>query len=159
MIVVSACLAGVACRHDGSSKTNEIIQKLAGKKLAVPLCPEVLGGRPVPRVTCEITGGTAAQVLDGAAKVTDKDGKDVTAQILEGVKIVLKAAKKMNVTAAILKTKSPTCGMGRVYDGTFTGKMINGNGVLAEALLREGVKVYTEENFEVFAEALLKENG
>lgn len=125
------------------------------EKLAVPLCPEVLGGRPVPRTPCEITGGTAADVLDGKAKVKDKDGRDVTVEILEGVKSFIKAARRMNVDAVILKTKSPTCGSGLVYDGTFSGNLIKGNGVLAEALEREGIKVYNEENCASLADALL----
>ena len=157
MIIVSACLAGVNCRHDGRNKENTLIQKLISKRLAVPLCPEVLGGRPVPRPPCEITGGTAAQVLDGAAYVRDKNGRDVTQEVLDGVKIFMKAVARMNVTAVILKTKSPTCGRGKVHDGTFKGKMIDGNGVLTAALLKEGVKVYTEEDCGEFAKELLGE--
>jgi uncharacterized protein YbbK (DUF523 family) len=159
MIIVSACLAGVSCRHDGSSKTNKIIQKLVSEKLALPICAEVMGGRPIPRVPCEITGGTAEQVLDGSARVKDKNGNDVTEEILEGVKNVQKAVKRMNVNAVILKTKSPTCGKGRIYDGTFSGQMIDGNGVLTAALLRDGVKVFTEEDCADFAEELLKKTG
>jgi uncharacterized protein YbbK (DUF523 family) len=157
MIIVSACLAGVKCRHDGKSKENELIQKLISRRLALPLCPEILGGRPVPRTACEITGGTAAQVLDGRAFVKDKNGKDVTEEILDGVKNVMKAIKRMKVTSVILKTKSPACGKGRIFDGTFTGKMIDGNGVLTAALLKEGIKVYTEEDCADFARELLGE--
>jgi uncharacterized protein YbbK (DUF523 family) len=157
MIIVSACLAGVNCRYDGKNRENALIQKLISKRLAVPLCPEVLGGRPVPREACEIIGGTAAQVLAGTACVRDKNGKDVTEEVLDGVKIFMKAVARMNVTAVILKTKSPTCGRGKVHDGTFTGKMIDGNGVLTAALLKEGVKVYTEEDCGAFAKELLGE--
>jgi uncharacterized protein YbbK (DUF523 family) len=156
LIIVSACLAGVKCRYDGKPIENRLIQNLVSKRLAIPLCPEVLGGRPVPRVPCEITGGTAVQVLDKTAYVRDKNGKDVTEEVLDGVKSVIKAVTRMNVTAVILKTKSPTCGKGRIYDGTFTGKMIDGNGVLTAALLKEGIKVYTEEDCAGFAEELLK---
>lgn len=159
MIIVSACLAGVNCRHDGKNMENVLIQKLISKRLAVPLCPEVLGGRPVPRVACEITGGTAAQVLSGAAYVRDKNGRDVTQEVLDGVKIFMKAVTRMNVTAVILKTKSPTCGRDKIYDGTFTGKMINGSGVLTAALLKEGIKVYTEEDCTAFAEDLLAKSA
>lgn len=159
MIIVSACLAGVNCRYDGKNRENEIILKLISRKLAVPLCPEVLGGRLVPRVACEITGGTAEQVLAGTAKVKDENGLDVTGEILDGVKIFMNAVKRMEVEAVILKTKSPTCGKGKVHDGSFTGKMIDGNGVLTAALLKEGVKVYTEDDCAVFAEGLLKAAG
>jgi uncharacterized protein YbbK (DUF523 family) len=159
MIIVSACLAGVNCRHDGKIIENKLIQKLVSRRLAIPLCPEVLGGRPVPRVACEIIGGTAEQVLTGTAYVRDKNGKDVTTEIQDGVKNVMKAVSRMNVTAVILKTKSPTCGKGKIFDGTFTGKMIDGVGVLTAALLNEGVKVYTEEDCADFAQELLKNAG
>ena len=157
MIIVSACLAGVNCRHDGKNKEDVLIQKLISKRLAVPLCPEVLGGRPVPRVPCEISGGTAEQVLAGTATVRDKNGRDVTHEVLDGVKIFMKAVARMNVTAVILKTKSPSCGKGKIYDGTFTGKMTDGNGVLTAVLLKEGIKVYTEEDCGIFAKELLGE--
>jgi uncharacterized protein YbbK (DUF523 family) len=160
MIIVSACLAGVNCRNDGCVLENPIIKKLVSSRQAMPLCPEVLGGRPVPRAACEITGGTARDVLTGGtAKVKDKDGRDVTEEILTGSLFVAAAAKRMNVAAVILKTKSPTCGCGKIYDGTFTGKLISGNGVLAEALLGEGIKVYTEEDCGALADELLDKNG
>lgn len=157
--MVSACLAGVNCRHDGKTIGNKLIQKLVGRRLATPLCPEVLGGRPVPRTACEISGGTGMQVLSGAAKVMDQNGIDVTAEIKDGVTNVMKAVRRMNITAVILKTKSPTCGKGKIHDGTFTGKTIDGNGVLTAALISEGIKVYTEEDCEAFAEELLKNAG
>ena len=159
MIIVSACLAGVACRHDGTGRENELIQELAANRLAMPMCPEVLGGREIPRTPCEIQGGTGADVIAGRAKVTDKNGKDVTKEIMEGVNTVLKAVERMNVTAVILKSKSPTCGCGSIYDGSFSGKLIAGDGVLAAALKQKGVKVYTEENCGEFAEKMLKVTG
>jgi uncharacterized protein YbbK (DUF523 family) len=156
MIIVSSCLAGVACRHDGKSKETEKIRRLVSERKAIPLCPEVMGGRPVPRAVCEIIGGTAEDVLAGRAKVMDKDGKDVTEEVVTGAKYVVAAVKRMNVTAAILKTKSPSCGKGKIYDGTFTGKLIDGDGVLAAALLKEGIKVYTEEDCGPLVDELLK---
>jgi uncharacterized protein YbbK (DUF523 family) len=156
MIIVSSCLAGVKCRHDGKSKEAELIRKLVHERKAIPLCPEVMGGRPVPRTPCEITGGTADDVLAGSAKVMDKKGNDVTAEIVEGAKIVAAAVKRMNITAVILKTKSPSCGRGKIYDGTFSGKLIDGNGILTAVLLREGIKVYTEEDCGPLVEELLK---
>ena len=146
MIIVSACLAGAACRHDGRAKEDTRIKNLAAKGLAMPLCPEVMGGRTVPRTPCEIKNGTGADVLEKKASVVDRDGNDVTAEVVEGAMQVVAAAKRLIVTAAILKTKSPACGRGLIYDGTFTGKLVEGNGVLAEALIREGIKVYTEED-------------
>jgi uncharacterized protein YbbK (DUF523 family) len=87
-------------------------------------------------------------VLTGAARVVDKKMTDHTGEILEGVEEFVRAAKSMGVTKVILKTKSPTCGYKKIHDGTFTGKLINGNGVLSAALIKEGIRIYTEENFE-----------
>lgn len=156
MIIVSSCLAGVNCRYDGESREAEMIRKLVHERKAIPLCPEVMGGRPIPRDPCEITGGTADDVLAGRAKVVDKNGKDVTAEMVEGAKYVLAAAKRMNVTAFILKTKSPSCGKGKIYDGTFSGTLIDGNGILTALLMKEGIKVYTEEDCGPFVEELLR---
>jgi len=113
----------------------------------VPLCPEVLGGRPVPRVPCEIKGGSGADVLDGRAKVYEKTGADVTEEMKEGAALTAAAALRMGIKTAVLKSKSPSCGCGRIYDGTFSGRLIDGNGTAAEALIRAGIKVYNEENF------------
>ena len=146
MIFVSACLAGVKTRYDGTDRLDEKIRALVVSGAAIPLCPEVLGGRFIPREAVEIAGGSGAQVLSGKARVVDKNGGDHTKEILEGVDEFIKAAKAMGVTAVILKTKSPTCGYKKIYDGTFTGKMIDGNGVLAAALEKEAIKIYTEEN-------------
>ncbi|MGD0565907.1 MAG: DUF523 domain-containing protein [Candidatus Goldiibacteriota bacterium] len=146
MIFVSACLAGVKTRYDGTDRLDEKIRALVVSGAAIPLCPEVLGGRGIPRETIEITGGDGAQVLSGRARVVDQKGGDHTKEILEGVDEFIKAAKAMGVAAVILKTKSPTCGHKKIYDGTFTGKLIDGSGVLSAALEKESIKIYTEEN-------------
>ena len=148
MILVSACLAGVKTRYDGEDRLNEKIRALVVSGKAIPLCPEVMGGRGIPRESVEITGGSGEQVLEGAARVVDKKGADHTGEILLGVWEFVRAAKSMGVTKVILKTKSPTCGYKKIYDGTFTGKMINGNGVLSAALEKESIKICTEDNFE-----------
>jgi uncharacterized protein YbbK (DUF523 family) len=148
MIIVSACLAGVNTRYDGKNKLIEAVQKLVGQKKAIPLCPEALGGLGVPRKPAEIAGGTGEDVLDGKAIVKDEDGNDVTEEFIFGAKIIVKTVKRMNAAAVILKTKSGSCGYGKIYDGTFSGKLRDGNGVLTAMLLREGIKIYTEENFE-----------
>lgn len=147
MILVSACLAGVETRHDGTHRLNEKIRALVISGEAIPLCPEVMGGRKIPREPVEITGGTGSDVLEGRARVVDKNGGDHTAEILSGVEEFVRAAKSLGVTAVILKEKSPTCGVERIYDGTFTGTLIPGGGVLAAALKREKIKTYTGENF------------
>lgn len=159
MILISACLCGVNCRHDGFIIENKLLKKLVSMRKAIPLCPEVLGGRGVPREPAEIIGGTAEDVINGKAKVIDASGKDITNEIITGVLYVVGAVKKMGIKSAILKTKSPTCGMGKIFDGTFSGKLIDGNGILAEALLKEHIKVYTEDNYSSLVDELLGEDN
>jgi uncharacterized protein YbbK (DUF523 family) len=148
MILVSACLAGVKTRYDGEDRLNEKIRALVSSGEAIPLCPEVMGGRGIPRESVEITGGSGEQVLTGSARVVDKKGGDHTGEILLGVGEFVGAAKTMGVTKVILKTKSPACGYKKIYDGTFSGRMTDGNGVLSAALIKEGIKIYTEDDFE-----------
>lgn len=159
MILISACLCGVNCRYDGFIIENKLLKKLVIMNKAIPLCPEVLGGRGVPREPAEIIGGTADDVINGKAKIIDLSGKDITNEILTGVLYVVSAVKKMGIKSAILKTKSPTCGMGKIFDGTFSGKLIEGNGILTEALLKENIKVYTEDNCLSLVNELLGENN
>lgn len=150
MIVVSACIAGVACRYDGTSRLNENILNLVAQRKAIPLCPEMLGGRKVPREPVEIVNGDGEDVLDGKAYVKDKNGNDVTEEILAGIKEFILTIERLNVKMVILKTKSPTCGYGKIFDGTFSNILKDGNGVLAAALKRKGITIYTEENFMEF---------
>jgi len=146
MILVSACLAGVKCRYDGRAKTDPAVRLLVAEKKAMPFCPDLLGGRRVPRNSVEIVGGTGADVLAGRARVKDKEGNDVTEETLAGVKEFIKTLHALNAEAVILKTKSPVCGFGEIYDGTFTGTLIEGNGVLGAALAMENIVIYTEYN-------------
>ncbi|MCX7709892.1 MAG: DUF523 domain-containing protein [Clostridia bacterium] len=146
MIVVSACLAGVKCRYDGKSTPNSEVQRLIEEGKAVTVCPEVLGGCCTPRPATEIAGGTGADVLDGKRRVINNIGEDVTEQFVKGAEEVLKIAETSGAKKAILKARSPSCGCGIIYDGTFTGKKIKGNGVTAELLLRNGIEVLTEED-------------
>ena len=131
MKIVSACLIGVACRYDGKSFPSEEAIELAKKGLAIPLCPEQLGGLPTPRESAEIAEG----------RVKDKNGKDYTQAFELGAKEALKIAELMNVDEAILKSNSPSCGCGRIYDGTFSGKFKEGNGIFAQLLLDKGIKI------------------
>jgi len=141
MILVSACLCGINCKYNGGSNLNEDILKLLAEGKAIPVCPEQLGGLTTPRSTKEIEGGTGADVLDGTARVRGSDGKDTTDSFIRGAREVLSIAKKANVNEAFLKARSPSCGAGHIYDGTFSGKVIEGNGVTAELLKRNGIKV------------------
>lgn len=146
MILVSACLAGIKCRYDGCSNLLEKAAELLKSGEALPVCPEQLGGAATPRPPAEIRGGTGADVLDGRCLVADRYGEDVTGHFTAGACEVLRIAKLIGAKKALLKARSPSCGCGRIYDGTFTGKTREGNGVTAELLLRNGIEVITEED-------------
>jgi uncharacterized protein YbbK (DUF523 family) len=129
--------------------TEEIpeLKELVEKGEAIPVCPEQLGGLPTPRPAAEIKGGDGTQVLSGKAKVVNSEGEDVTQKFVKGASDVLVVAKDKNVTEAILKTRSPACGCGGIYDGTFSGRVKKGDGVAAALLKKHGIKVTTEEEF------------
>lgn len=134
-ILVSACLLGSFCRYDGARKTNPEVQKLAECYRLIPVCPEVMGGLPVPRTPSEIQGD----------RVVMKDGKDVTAEYQKGAEMALAYAHKYHCRYAVLKARSPSCGSGMVYDGTFSGTMKPGDGITARVLKKHGITVLTEE--------------
>jgi len=136
MKLCSACLLGIKCRYDGESKTSEKVNALLKKDLLIPVCPEQLGGLPTPRTPSEQKGN----------KVFTKDGKDVTEQFNRGAEEVLKIAKSFGIKEAVLKQKSPSCGCGLIYDGTFSDKLIRGNGVTTQLLKDNGIKVISEED-------------
>ncbi len=139
MILVSACLAGIPCRYDGGSSPEPEIQMLVARGVAVPFCPEVAGGLPVPRPPAEISGGDGRDVLEGRAKVLREDGVDVTEAFLQGAFKALELARRLGVNRAILKARSPSCGVSLIHDGSFTGSLREGMGVTAALLWKEGI--------------------
>lgn len=145
MILVSACLAGICCKYNGGDNGIPLIKELVRQGKAIPLCPEQLGGLPTPRLPAEIKGGSARDVLQGKALVVRKDGVDVTENFIRGAREVLKFCREMGIKRAILKARSPSCGKGMVYDGTFTGKLVEGNGITAQLLIDNGIEVLTED--------------
>jgi len=147
MYLVSACLLGVKCRYDGGSMQSDDLAELAAGGKVIPVCPEQLGGLPTPRNPCEISMGTGADVLDGRCRVITNTRMDVTDHFLKGAMETLKLANTCGAKKAILKARSPSCGSGRIYDGSFSGSTIGGNGVTAELLFRNGIEIYTEETF------------
>lgn len=149
MILVSACLCGINCRYSGDSNDCEEVKELLKDGKAIPVCPEQLGGLETPRLACEIVGGTGKEVLCGKAKVIDKDGNDRTLGFVKGAYEVLNIAKMIGSHKAILKAKSPSCGCGKIYDGTFNSNKIAGNGVAAQLLLENGIEVITETEYRV----------
>ncbi|MBU1061629.1 MAG: DUF523 domain-containing protein [Candidatus Omnitrophica bacterium] len=141
MILVSACLAGIDCAWDGKNRLDAGIKRLLDENLAIAICPELLGGRNIPRARTEIKGGNGEDVLNGKAKVFDEEGKDVTVEFLKGAYATLSIVKKYNIKKAVLKSKSPSCGVGKIYDGNFKGNLIAGDGVTGALLKREGLEV------------------
>jgi uncharacterized protein YbbK (DUF523 family) len=137
-VIVSACLVGLKTRYDGKEIQNSEVLELLKGMVFIPVCPEQLGGLPTPRPAAQISGGAGCDVLEGKAKVIDENGVDVTGEFLRGAYEVLKLVKLAGATTAILKEKSPSCGVVFVYKN---GTLESGAGVLAELLQKEGVEV------------------
>ncbi|WP_017572760.1 DUF523 domain-containing protein [Nocardiopsis halotolerans] len=147
-VLVSACLMGRRVRYDGRAKTvgDDVVARWREEGRLVVHCPEVAGGLPVPRPPAEIEpGATAADVLAGRARILTPDGLDVTAPFVDGARAALATARTHGVGVAVLKESSPSCGLHRVYDGTFDGRKVPGEGVTARLLLDGGVAVFTED--------------
>lgn len=142
MILVSACLAGLNVRYNGSHCLDERIQELLAENRIITVCPELLGGFMTPREPAEIIGGTGEDVLIGNAQVIDKSGRDVTGLYIKGVYATLEKAKEVGATIIVLKEYSPSCGSAMIYNGEFSGKKIVGNGVTT-ALLERNYKTGT----------------
>lgn len=149
-ILVSGCLAGMLCKYNGTYNNIPEIIKMVEDGLAIPVCPELLGGGTVPREPNETVNGDGFLVLEGKARVITANGLDCTEMFIKGAQEVLKIAREHNISTAILKERSPSCGSSLVYDGTFSGKKIAGSGVTAAILQRAGIKVYSEYNFKEF---------
>jgi uncharacterized protein YbbK (DUF523 family) len=128
-VCVSACLLGVPCRYSGRGRFREDVAKLCdrikrGGGTVIEVCPEVAGGLPVPRVPSERQG----------ERVVTRDGRDVTAEYRRGAECAVKLAERFGARHALLKARSPSCGPGPIYDGSFTGKLTEKNGMTAEYL-------------------------
>ena len=141
-ILVSACLLGVACRYDGKRKPNEAVIALKEKYNPIPVCPEIMGGLPTPRLPSEIRGET--DIMENGEDVTDKYSK--------GAEETLRLARLFGCGKAVLKEKSPSCGSGRIYDGTFSKTLTEGNGVTAGMLLANGIRVAGETEIDAMSD-------
>ncbi|WP_312332215.1 DUF523 domain-containing protein [Acinetobacter variabilis] len=145
--LISACLLGHKVRYDGRDCLGkELVDHLLPDQY-VTICPEVSSGLPIPRPAAEIQGGTGLEVLKGLAQVTDIQGRDVSTAFIQGAYAALKLAQKFQVTHAVLKANSPSCGSKLIYDGSFTGNKIQGDGVTAALLKQHGMEVMTEDEF------------
>ncbi|MCA1697164.1 MAG: DUF523 domain-containing protein [Actinobacteria bacterium] len=146
LILVSACLAGCECRYDGHANPASGVARLVAEGRAVQICPEEDGGLPTPRPPAEIVGGDGHDVLAGRAKVMTRAGEDVTDIYIRGAEIALERARGAGATKAILKSRSPSCGKGEIYDGSFSRTTASGDGVTAALLSQNGVDVVTEKD-------------
>ena len=135
-IIVSACLLGRDCKYNGGNNYSEKVAEYAKGHDVIPVCPEVAGGLPIPRIPCEIVGGT----------VTNRNGESKDKEFREGAEICLEKALVEKVNLAILQSRSPSCGVKQIYDGSFSGKLIPGKGVFAELLSKHGIKIVDVED-------------
>ena len=135
-ILVSACLLGRDCKYNGGNNYSEKVAEYVKGHDVIPVCPEVAGGLPIPRIPCEIVGGT----------VTNRNGESKDREFRAGADICLKKALEEKVDLAILQSRSPSCGVKQIYDGSFTGRLIPGKGVFAEMLSENGIKIIDLED-------------
>ena len=135
MKLCSACLLGFNCRYNGKNKINAKVLELSKSETLIPICPEQLAGLSTPRNPTEIVNG----------KIIENTGLDVIAIYNNGVTEAMKVLDIYQIDSAILKQNSPTCGCGKIYDGSFTGKTISGDGIFTKALKQKGINVISEE--------------
>jgi len=141
IVLVSACLLGVNCRYDGTSKRDPDVLEWVRDKVVVPVCPELLSGLGFPRLPAEIEAGDGYAVLSGKSRVLLRDGRDVTREFLAGAKEALKIAKLHPLKLALLKEMSPSCGVNYIYNHK---KRVRGVGIFCALLMREGYTVISE---------------
>ncbi len=149
MILVSACLLGHKVKYSGGSNTHELLLEYNKRGRFIAICPECFAMLPVPRPPMEIQGGTGRKVIAGRARAIDANGMDTTSYLLTGADKVIKIAEAYHAKVAILKEGSPSCGVRRVHDGSFTGKYVKGPGVTAALLAKAGLKIYSEKDMTV----------
>ena len=137
-LLISMCLLGEPCRYDGKSVPLDgtIIEKLKEKYTLVTVCPEQEGGLPTPRIPAERQG----------ENVVRRDGVDVTAEYRKGAEVALSLCRRFGISIALMKAKSPSRGAGRIYDGTFSGTLTDGDGVTVSLLSGNGIKIFTEND-------------
>ena len=135
-IIVSACLLGQKCKYNGGDNYSERVADFIRGHQVIPVCPEVAGGLPTPRIPCEIVNGI----------VTNKEGQSKDREFRTGAEICLKKALEERAELAILQSRSPSCGAKQIYDGTFSGKLIAGKGMFARLLEENGIRIVDAED-------------
>lgn len=144
-ILVSTCLLGCKCRYDGKLQKKNIADFFSKDYCLIPFCPEQAGGLPTPRIPCEIKNHS----------IFNKLGENKTEEFHKGAEEALKICKIFDIKLAILKSKSPSCGFGQIYDGSFTNTLITGNGITGNLLYENDIKIYNENNFiDLFVESI-----
>ena len=141
MDIASACLVGIKCRYDGEAREDKRIKELYKNGKVKAVCPECLAGLVCPRCPSEIASGEGEDVLAGRAKVMAEDGSDRTSEFLKGAEKTLEIAQSLGAKRAYLKSKSPSCGYGKIYDGTFSATLRNGSGVTSALLKKKGFEI------------------
>ena len=136
IILVSACLLGENCKYNGGNNYNPAVAEFVKDKDVLTICPEMMAGMGCPRTPIEIVDGV----------LMDRDGNNVDAAMRQAVAQAMEMIRKEEIQCAVLQSRSPTCGVNEVYDGSFTGKLINGSGVLAQALKVAGYQVIDAED-------------
>lgn len=134
--LVSACLLGINCKYSGGNNRCPKVLALMEHARLIPVCPEQLGGLPTPRPAAECQG----------TSVQNREGRDVTQEFQKGAVAALELARLFHCDGAILKARSPSCGAGEIYDGTFTGTVVSGDGITARLLRKTGLPLYTEDS-------------
>lgn len=145
--LISACLTGVNCKYNGGNNYHPAFAALLKTGAVVPICPEQLGGLSTPRIPSEIIGGTGCDVLEGRACVINQDRQDVTKSFIKGAYETLNIAQKCRTDLVILKNCSPSCGAGKIYDGTFSRRIVPGDGVTAALLKDHGIAIINDHDF------------
>lgn len=162
MILVSKCLTGAPCRYNGKGKPDQAVidflVTLTEGRDYILICPECDGGMIIPRLACEICGGTAADVLAGRASVQNSKGDDHTQEFIAGAKCAVQLAETHHATAALLKENSPSCGSHLIHDGQFGDGLIAGQGIAAHLLTKAGVACFAEDELEKLADFINESN-
>lgn len=150
-ILISACLLGKPVRYDGRKLPfeSEVLDRWQLEERLISICPETAGGLPVPRSPAEISKNDGSSVLNDLALVVNQNGDDVTQAFKWGAKCALETSQAYDIRMAVLKSRSPSCGNNNIYDGTFTGKLITGQGVTAALLVAHHIKVFNEDQISV----------
>lgn len=141
MILISACLIGINCKYNGENNFNKKALELVKSGQAIPVCPEQMGGLPTPRNPAEM------RMINNKKCVVNSKNEDVTKEFLKGADEVLKLVKELNIKKAVLQSRSPSCGVDKIYSGKFDGKLIDGNGILAQMLIDNGIEAVDIEEY------------